>query len=49
MKKITIAIDGLLIEGGPMSARFAAMKEGDTILLDKTATGFLLPERFPRR
>ncbi|MGN7073728.1 ferredoxin--NADP reductase, partial [Neisseria sp. P0001.S004] len=24
-----------------------AMKEGDTILLDKTATGFLLPERFP--
>ena len=30
-----------------MSARFAAMKEGDTILLDKTATGFLLPERFP--
>ncbi|MDO4640901.1 MAG: ferredoxin--NADP reductase [Neisseria sp.] len=37
----------VLIEGGPMSAKFDAMAEGDTILLDKAATGFLLPERFP--
>ena len=43
----TLEYFAVLIEGGPMSARFAAMKEGDTILLDKTATGFLLPERFP--
>lgn len=37
----------VLIENGPMSARLAALQAGDTILLDKTATGFLLPERFP--
>lgn len=37
----------VLITDGPMSAKFAEMKAGDTILLDKTATGFLLPERFP--
>ncbi|ASK26718.1 ferredoxin--NADP reductase [Neisseria chenwenguii] len=37
----------VLIESGPMSAKLAAMQAGDTILLDKTATGFLLPERFP--
>ncbi|HFC8457040.1 TPA: ferredoxin--NADP reductase [Neisseria subflava] len=43
----TLEYFAVLIEGGTMSARFAAMKEGDTILLDKTATGFLLPERFP--
>ncbi|MDO5687641.1 MAG: ferredoxin--NADP reductase [Neisseria sp.] len=36
----------VLIPQGPMSAHFAAMQAGDTILLDKTATGFLLPERF---
>ena len=43
----TLEYFAVLIEGGPMSARFAVMKEGDAILLDKTATGFLLPERFP--
>lgn len=37
----------VLITDGPMSAKFAAMQAGDTMLLDKTATGFLLPERFP--
>ena len=37
----------VLIQGGPMSAKLAELKAGDTILLDKTATGFLLPERFP--
>lgn len=37
----------ILIEDGAMSAKFAIMQEGDTILLDKTAQGFFLPERFP--
>ncbi len=37
----------VLIPGGPMSAKLAELKTGDTVLLDKTATGFLLPERFP--
>lgn len=37
----------ILIEGGAMSAHFDALHEGDTILLDKTAQGFFLPERFP--
>lgn len=37
----------ILIEGGSMSVCFAAMKEGDIILLDKTATGFLPSERLP--
>lgn len=36
----------ILIENGPMSARFAEIQAGDTVLLDKTATGFFLPERF---
>lgn len=36
----------VLIENGPMSAKLAALQTGDSILLDKTATGFLLPERF---
>ena len=36
----------VLIPDGPMSAYFMQMKAGDTILLDKNATGFLLPERF---
>lgn len=36
----------VLIPNGPMSEQFAQMQAGDTILLDKTATGFLLPERF---
>ncbi|QEY23161.1 ferredoxin--NADP reductase [Neisseria animalis] len=43
----TLEYFAVLIEDGPMSAKFAEMKAGDTILLDKTATGFLLPERFP--
>ena len=30
-----------------MSAKLAQLQEGDTLLLDKSATGFLLPERFP--
>ncbi|WP_373796432.1 ferredoxin--NADP reductase [Neisseria dentiae] len=37
----------VLIENGPMSAKLAVLQSGDTVLLDKTATGFLLPERFP--
>lgn len=36
----------VLIPEGPMSAHFQRMQAGDEILLDKTATGFLLPERF---
>ena len=36
----------VLIEDGPISAKFALLQEQDTVLLDKTATGFLLPERF---
>ena len=36
----------VLISDGSMSAHFMQMKAGDTILLDKNATGFLLPERF---
>ncbi|STZ75948.1 ferredoxin--NADP reductase [Bergeriella denitrificans] len=43
----TLEYFAVLIEGGPMSAKFAAMQAGDTVLLDKNATGFLLPERFP--
>ncbi|MDO4433914.1 MAG: ferredoxin--NADP reductase [Alysiella sp.] len=37
----------ILIENGPISAHFAEIQAGDTILLDKTALGFFLPERFP--
>ena len=37
----------ILIEGGVMSAYFEHIKEGDTILLDKTAQGFFMPQRFP--
>lgn len=36
----------ILIEGGAMSQCFINMKAGDEILLDKTAQGFFLPERF---
>lgn len=36
----------VLIEDGAMSARLVKLQAGDGILLDKTATGFLLPERF---
>lgn len=36
----------VLVENGPMSGRLAALKPGESLLLDKTATGFLLPERF---
>ncbi len=42
----TLEYFAVLIEGGPMSARLAALNPGDELLLDKTATGFLLPERF---
>ena len=37
----------ILIDGGEMSARLAALQAGDRILLDKTAQGFFLPGRFP--
>ena len=37
----------ILIDGGGMSARLAALQAGDRILLDKTAQGFFLPGRFP--
>ncbi|MFV2029005.1 ferredoxin--NADP reductase [Neisseria sp. S1] len=43
----TLEYFAVLIEGGPMSAKLAQMQAGDTVLLDKNATGFLLPERFP--
>ena len=43
----TLEYFAVLIEGGPMSARFDQIKQGDKILLDKTVTGFFLPERFP--
>ena len=43
----TLESFAVLIEDGPMSARFEQLEAGSTILLDKTATGFLLPERFP--
>ncbi|WP_027008782.1 ferredoxin--NADP reductase [Conchiformibius kuhniae] len=36
----------VLIDGGPMSAHLARLQAGDTLLLDKTAQGFFLPERF---
>ena len=42
----TLEYFAVLIEDGAMSAHFAHMQAGDTLLLDKTATGFLLPERF---
>ncbi|WP_038320701.1 ferredoxin--NADP reductase [Kingella kingae] len=37
----------ILIEGGAMSANFANLQAGDEILLDKTAQGFFMPQRFP--
>ncbi|MBF0804877.1 MULTISPECIES: ferredoxin--NADP reductase [unclassified Neisseria] len=43
----TLEYFAVLVENGPMSARLAALQSGDTILLDKNATGFLLPGRFP--
>lgn len=42
----TLEYFAVLIENGPMSAHFSRMQAGDTLLLDKTATGFLLPGRF---
>lgn len=42
----TLEYFAVLIEEGPMSARLAKLQAGDTLLLDKAATGFLLPERF---
>lgn len=43
----TLDYFAVLIDGGPMSQRLAQLKAGDTVLLDKTAQGFFLPERFP--
>ena len=37
----------ILIEDGAMSARFSHIQAGDSILLDKNAQGFFLPQRFP--
>ncbi len=42
----TLEFFAVLIPDGPMSAYLAKLAAGDTILLDKNATGFLLPERF---
>ncbi|MBP6116086.1 MAG: ferredoxin--NADP reductase [Neisseriaceae bacterium] len=42
----TLEFFAVLIEGGPFSEYFKTMAVGDQILLDKNATGFLLPERF---
>lgn len=42
----TLEYFAVLIENGPMSAKLARLQAGDDILLDKNATGFLLPERF---
>ncbi len=42
----TLEFFAVLIKDGPMSDKLAVMQEGDSILLDKTATGFLLSERF---
>lgn len=35
----------VLIDGGPISAKFALLQEQDTLLLDKTVTGFLFVAR----
>ena len=43
----TLEYFAVLIEDGPMSNKLATMQTGDKVLLDKTATGYLLPERFP--
>lgn len=42
----TLEFFAVLIPNGEMSARLNMMKQDDTILLDKTAQGFFLPERF---
>lgn len=42
----TLSFMAVLIPNGQMSAQFQRMQTGDVILLDKTATGFLLPHRF---
>lgn len=42
----TLEFFAVLIEGGPFSEYFKTLAVGDQILLDKNATGFLLPERF---
>ncbi|WP_109077399.1 ferredoxin--NADP reductase [Aggregatibacter kilianii] len=38
----------ILIEGGVMSAHFAQMKAGDTLLLEKKAVGFFTVNRIPQ-
>lgn len=42
----TLEYFAVLIPDGPMSLRLSQLKANDTILLDKTATGFFLPQRF---
>lgn len=42
----TLEFFAVLIEGGSMSHYLAKMKAGDAILLDKTAQGFFMPQRF---
>ncbi|ULJ65533.1 ferredoxin--NADP reductase [Wielerella bovis] len=37
----------ILIEDGAMSRYFAQIQAGSTVLLDKTAQGFFMPQRFP--
>lgn len=43
----TLEFFAVLVEGGAMSHYLAQMQAGDPILLDKTAQGFFLPQRFP--
>ena len=42
----TLEYFAILIQGGEMSEYLGNMKTGDTVLLDKNATGFFLPQRF---
>ncbi|SSY79829.1 ferredoxin--NADP reductase [Alysiella crassa] len=43
----TLEFFAVLIEDGAMSANLANLQANDKILLDKTAQGFFLPQRFP--
>ena len=42
----TLDYFAILIQGGEMSEYLCNLKMGDTVLLDKNATGFFLPQRF---
>lgn len=42
----TLEFFAVLVEGGAMSHYLAKIQAGDTILLDKTAQGFFMPQRF---